>query len=525
MLQHQPCQSIIEGESVSEAKNAAVVGPRPSHSLVVSIRKAAFSAKGDMKNPNVSRPPILTELDCQNGISEAMASGMPTSSRPGFSSWLPPIFLIGALTLSLTLNWCFIDNTWTKVFWTIFIFRYTRLIVQPDPAFSRSDVTVILPTIDPNGPDFQECIRSILRNQPSTILVVTVGQKLRNECQAVLQQLHQEAQSTRIAVTALPQPSKRRQISHAIPHVDTPITILADDHVFWPSENFIPSVLAPFENQAVGVFATKKRVRRTTPGQWNWPSIVNFIACNYLQRHNWELRASNAIDGGVFVVSSRTAVYRTEFFEDKELLERVCNEKFFFGLFGGGEGLGPDHDNFLTREILKKGWLIRFQDTEDAIVETTLGEWPKFRGQLIRWARTTFRSNPAMLRDPSFLGRYFWSAFMVYWAGIVNFALLWDALLIGALVKSTGTGFAELMLLLIWIFFTKMIKIIPNLCRDPSDFSLVICQIAFAYIHSFIKLWALVTFWGCDSSGKNLDDVNDGRELAGLDISLHFIEN
>ncbi|KAH7157275.1 nucleotide-diphospho-sugar transferase [Dactylonectria estremocensis] len=472
-------------------------------------------------------------------IPEAKTPGKPASGRDYFALWLPPIFLIGALSLSLTLTWHFIDDTWTKVFWTISILRYTRLvghmigywiyrpsqIVQPQPAFTRSDVTVILPTIDPNGLDFQECIRSILRHKPCVILVVTVGHQLRNECQTVLQQLHEEAQATRITVTALPQPSKRRQITHAMPYVDTPITILADDHVFWPSENFIPSVLAPFENEKVGAVATKNRIRRTTPGQWTWPSVVNFIACNYLQRHNWELRASNAIDGGVFVVSGRTAVYRTEFLEDNGLLEGFCSEKFFFGLFGGGGGLGPDDDNFLTRNILKKGWLIRFQDTEDAIVETTLGEWPKFRGQLIRWARTTFRSNPVMLRDPSFLGRYFWSAFMVYWAGIVNFALPWDALLIATLAKSTGTGFSEVMLLLIWIFFTKVIKIIPHFCRYPSDFSLVIWQIAFAYVHSLIKLWALVTFWDCDWSGRNLDEVNNGNELAELDTSVYFVQN
>ncbi|KAG3192092.1 hypothetical protein PC129_g25063, partial [Phytophthora cactorum] len=115
---------------------------------------------------------------------------------------------------------------------------------------------------------------------------------------------------------------------------------------------------------------------------------------------------------------------------------------------GGGKGLGPDDDNFLTRDAMKKHWLIRFQDPEEATIEPTLGEWPKFRRQLLRGARTTFRSNPVMLRDPSFLCRYPWSAFMVYWAGITNFALLWDVFMITALVKSNGTRWAEILLLL-----------------------------------------------------------------------------
>ncbi|KAF9772138.1 hypothetical protein IL306_010196 [Fusarium sp. DS 682] len=266
--------------------------------------------------------------------------------------------------------------------------------------------------------------------------------------------------------------------------------------------------------------ATKKRVRRTFPGVWSWPSIVNFIACNYLERHNWELRASNAIDGGVFVISGRTAVYRTDFLNDSNLLERFCHEKFFFGLFGG-DGLGPDDDNFLTREGMKKQWLVKFQDTEDATIETTLGEWPKFKNQLLRWARTTFRSNPVMLRDPDFISRYTWSYFMVYWAGLFNFAIIWDTLLIAIYVLNKKTGGAELVLFLFFMFLTKVIKIIPHFLRYPEDFPLVVCQILFGYVHSFIKFWALLTFWDCGWSGRNLNEVNP--EHAGLDTSFYQI--
>ncbi|KAJ3547471.1 hypothetical protein NM208_g1492 [Fusarium decemcellulare] len=454
-------------------------------------------------------------------------------AKAHFNRCLPHLLLIVPLTLVLTWCWLLLDDTWTKVFCTLFALRYTRLVVhvlgswmyrpsevQPDPAFGRGDVTVILPTIDPNGPDFRECVESILMNRPTAILVVTVGEELRGECERVLQEMRDDFVDVRIGVSALAEASKRRQVTHAVSKIETAITVLADDHVIW-KDSFLPSVLAPFNDQSVGMVATKKRVRRTTPGQWTWLSIVNFIACNYLQRHNWELRTSNAIDGGVFVISGRTAVYRTEFLNDATMLERFCAEKFFFCLLGGN-GLGPDDDNFLTRDAMKKNWRIKFQDTEDATIETTLGEWPKFQGQLLRWARTTFRSNPVMLRDPVWLLRYPWSAFMVYWAGLINFALLWDFSLIFTVVKS-GTRPANVMLLLIWMFWTKVVKIIPHFCQHPSDFSLVIFQILFGYVHSFIKLWALLTFWDCDWSGRNLEDVNAEGERPQLDTSFHSI--
>ncbi|KAI9147218.1 Type 2 glycosyltransferase [Paramyrothecium foliicola] len=432
---------------------------------------------------------------------------------------------------ALVSTWLITRDNWLLMYWTLYILRYTRFYghcygyfiyeaapIELRPRFTRRDVTVILPTIDPNGPDFHGCIRSILANRVAKILVVTVGPSLRSECRRVLEALVPEAGDTALAVSSIAKPSKRRQIAHAIPHINTYITVLADDHVFWPSLNFIPSVLAPFEDDAVGVVATKKRVIRTTPGSWSWKSLVNFIACNYLERHNSELRASNAIDGGVFVVSGRTAVYRTEFLADQALLDDFCNEKFFFGLFGGNQGLGPDDDNFLTRNAMKKGWLIRFQDTEDATVETTLGDWPKFNGQLLRWARTTFRSNPVMLRDADFLKRYSWSAAMVYLASLTNFAIVWDAAMFFALVKLhpfIGMRAVALTLHAITILLCKSAKVLPHFSRHPSDMHLFVVQVVFGYLHSFYKLWALLTFWDCDWSGRNLEDVGvDGDDQA-----------
>jgi hypothetical protein len=438
--------------------------------------------------------------------------------------WLTWFIVLGVSIPAVTLVWISDANIWLSLLVTVFALRYARLIghaighlaytpspLVDNPSVTRHDVTVILPTIDPTGPDFLPCVESILKNKPHSLLVVTVGLQLLADCDRVLSQVSGRYTDTGIFASSFSQPSKRRQTAHAMPFVKTDITICADDHVFWP-DNFLPAALAPFENPKVGIVGTRKRVQRTTPGVWTWNSLVNFIACNYLERHNWELRASNALDGGVFVVSGRTAAYRTSFLGDTEMLHRFCNESFFCGLFGK-EGLGPDDDNFLTREAVKKGHLIRFQDTPDATIETTLGEWPKFRDQLLRWARTTFRSNLVMLRDPNFLARYSWSYFMVYWAGILNFAIIWDAALLFTLAMSR-THPVGLWAFGMWLVVTKVVKIMPHLIRHPADFPLVIAQIAFAYVHSFIKLWALVTFWDCDWSGRNLEDLSKEDKIA-----------
>jgi hypothetical protein len=78
------------------------------------------------------------------------------------------------------------QNGW---FVTLFIFRYLRLIVHivshnliyrpspiPEhPTVQRSHCTVIIPTVDPSHERFTANLESILRNQPSALLIVTVG--------------------------------------------------------------------------------------------------------------------------------------------------------------------------------------------------------------------------------------------------------------------------------------------------------------------------------------------------------------
>jgi cellulose synthase/poly-beta-1,6-N-acetylglucosamine synthase-like glycosyltransferase len=186
------------------------------------------------------------------------------------------------------------------------------------PTVIPQDITVIIPTVGDLDDEFKQCIRSILRNRLAKILVSTVGYDKYNQAVQVCGELDR-----RISVLAIKNPNKREQFIHAANTVQTRITCHADDHVFWPS-TYLRSSLAPFEDPFVGIVGTVKRVIRDRSGSII-DSFLNYIACIYLERHNFECTASYNINGSVFVISGRTAFIRTEIIQSLKYRQGFLN--------------------------------------------------------------------------------------------------------------------------------------------------------------------------------------------------------
>lgn len=417
------------------------------------------------------------------------------------------------------------------LFCGLFLVRYVRLVVHivaynlykptpisRNPRYKRSDATVIIPTVEPENPDFDECIRSVLKNRPFKILIVTVGEKGFRDADRICKQVFGDfiacnlAAATTIDVIRASEANKRVQLATAIRKVKTPITVWVDDHVFWPSEHFLPSAMGPFEDDKVGICGTNKRVRRVDQGSF-FKNFWNFIGCLYLERHNFEITATNRIDGGAFVVSGRTSLHRTSVIQDPKFLQAFQNEYCFFGRVGP---INPDDDNMVTRWNVTNGYKVAFQNCEDATIETTLGGYPKFLIQCFRWVRTTWRSNPCSLFTDRTVWRVQpWCVYAVYLTSLFNFALFIDTALFYLLYTSSWGSTVHLVVLGCWIVASKMAKIVPHFKRHPEDLVFFPGQVLFGYFHSLIKLWALLTFFDVAWGTRDLAKVEAGGD--GLD--------
>ena len=135
-------------------------------------------------------------------------------------SWYKCIIAIIVTDFSLHL-------TALKLFIALFLFRYVRLIynltaflsyrpiaISQEPSLTaKRDVTVIVPTVEPYGNHFEECIESIYYNEPSKIIVVTAGPGNYEKA------LSNTYKYTRVIVMNCNFQNKRQQVCMAIPEV------------------------------------------------------------------------------------------------------------------------------------------------------------------------------------------------------------------------------------------------------------------------------------------------------------------
>ena len=432
----------------------------------------------------------------------------PPYTNSWYCEWAPvirhPIFFLPMLVALLPFR-----IIWEAVFVLLFAFKFVKVVIHlisfflyrpipiPEhPTVTAHDVTVIIPTVGVLDDEFQACLLSILDNNPARIIVVTVGREKHKLAKSMCERL-----SSTINVEVLEKPNKRQQINRGIGRATTKIIILADDHVFW-GRQFLASALAPFENPRIGGVSTSKRVIRDNPIKFTWSNFCNFIACIYLERHNFECTATNNIDGGIFVISGRTALYRADILRSPGFAELYLTETWLLGTLGP---MNVDDDNCITRYLVNKGWKIHFQNCEEATISTTLGDPKKFYKQCNRWARTTWRSNlTSLCSDFTVWQSQPWCVYAVYLSTFVNFALFYDAALFYSLYRviENPPDFLEQLELTVpralcylscILFVSKMIKPFPHFCRNPEDIRYILCYIIFGYYHSFIKLWALLT--------------------------------
>ncbi|KAI0431143.1 putative polysaccharide synthase Cps1 [Xylaria sp. FL1042] len=406
------------------------------------------------------------------------------------------------------------------LFFAFFAFRYVRTIVglfvyllakpkpiQNPPKYSGKNVTVVIPTTFKSPSELVECLHSVTACSPSAIIIVTSNANVE------LLSSHCLENAFDVIVLGVEKLNKRAQILKAMPLVKTPITVLADDDVFWP-ERFLDYLLAVFEDPKVGAGGSLQRVKRqANPSGWN------FLGIGYLERRGFNNLATNGVDGSISTLSGRTAAYRTEILQTDEFSEYFMNDSW------RGKKIHIGDDKCLTRYVYSQGWKIVIQSEPRATIETTVESNRKYLHQCLRWSRGHWQGNFSVMSTESYWysPRYLWGFYYIYVGQFQSPAILIDVLLLMFLSlalegASSGTAILAYAVLVAWIFFTKIMKLIPHFWKYPSDMKFIPLSILFSYIHGAINFYALWTLDSTQWGGQNLSELQKERQTAEFEL-------
>ncbi|KAL4993883.1 hypothetical protein BDV10DRAFT_189573 [Aspergillus recurvatus] len=420
------------------------------------------------------------------------------------------------------------DNmgTWFLCLW---LFRYFRLalhlggalrvyraaVVPKRPNIRPVDCTVILPTADPlNNLDFEECLVSCLVNEPGVILIVTNSSAMAERVKYTVAPYAHRFPYTKISVKSCHNATanKRQQIAYGLGYVRTQIAVLLDEHVFWPSPRFLSTLLAPFEDPKanVGLVGTNKRVRRSETG-FSLRSFWNMLGALCLERQNFEIRSSNALDAGVYTLSWLTSAHRSSIVTDHRFLHEFANERFFFDKFSADDG---DIDTFINRWNVKNGYHVKIQHCANACIETTVDSTVSgLLSQVVTQARCTWRNNIAALFTDRIAFDQPLSIYMVYLTWFVNFTLFYDVALVYTLAHSNLATPQNHMVrdLIRWMLFCKLVKLAPYFFREPQDLLMLPGYFVFTYVESLVKIYSGLTFWVSSTGSQRTDRVSSSN--------------
>ena len=414
-----------------------------------------------------------------------------------------------------------------------FVCRYFRTVVMAygnmkykaipqlqEPTLKPGDVTMIIPTVSVlDNPDFEKCLTTLFLNFPKKIIISTdsearseAAERRCGEIRAKIQDGTSPFLGDRGATnvssvladfTSAGEADKRKQMEIALGLVDTELAVFADDHVFFKRE-FLSQIIAPFEKPEIALVGTAKRACRKALGAWSWAAFFNFLGHTYLLRHTYENRSTVFMDGGSKVISGRAFAIRTKVIRNKEFFDAFTNQVV---PFTRGVRVMIGDDNFITDWNLERGYDLYFQDTEDATIETTLGEAETWVRKCLRWRRTTIYFNISTLSRSTVWLRWPWTVWLTYIPELFNLALAWDGGMVYLLGKSRFGSALSVCCLGMWIVLTKLIKLLPHFRLYPGDLKYFPAYVGFGYFHSLLTVKAYLTFAVQDWEGRKFEPM------------------
>lgn len=203
--------------------------------------------------------------------------------------------------------------------------------------------------------------------------------------------------------------------------------------------------------------------------------------------------------------SGRTFACRTEIVRGHDFAKFLINDDFL------GKRIKIGDDKRYTMRLYAKGWKIKLIYTEEAVLYTEVADNSRFLGQCLRWARSHWQGNLAVVMQQSYSWRrHSWSAYAIYLGSVMTPAILVDSglyYILGSAVETESNDVRRKAIgaFIVWTLVQKTVKIWPQIARYPSDIRFIPAIILFSYAHGIINLWAAFTLTANSWDGRDVE--------------------
>ncbi|KAI1135989.1 glycosyltransferase family 2 protein [Hypoxylon sp. FL0543] len=281
--------------------------------------------------------------------------------------------------------------------------------------FSPSLVSIVVPTVDWDE-NLARNLLTWLRTRPLEVIFVTVV-SAREELEKVLESpailQATDYTGTTIRIATVQEANKRTQLCKGINLAEGQIICLADDDARWTSKQVMTHLLAPFQDEDVGLVGGP--IGSYVPPERRDSRIITpweVAALRIRSRRGPGMAAFFTADGSTnFTISGLTMFIRADIVKDPYF------QYFFTHELWGGIRQNTGDDSFITRFVLYqhliprsedyvipiRKWKLGVQLTPEAEVQTSVLADSRFAAQSKRWYRSGLRLRlTCLLYQPGF---------------------------------------------------------------------------------------------------------------------------
>ncbi|KAI2630222.1 glycosyltransferase family 2 protein [Hypomontagnella submonticulosa] len=282
--------------------------------------------------------------------------------------------------------------------------------------YSASDVSIIVPTVDWDD-DLARNLGTWITTRPREVIFVTV-RNLAHKLQSTLESAPglwevMRTSQTEIKVVTVEQANKRSQLCRGINEAEGKIVALVDDDAQFTTVQVLTELLAPFQNDDVGIvggpigsYVPEDRQNSSAITPWE------VAALRIRSRRAPGMKAFFVADQSTnFTVSGLTMLLRAEIVKDPYFQHLFTHDMW------NGIRQNTGDDGFITRYVLfqhllphrdkslvqPKQWRLGMQLTPEAEVLTSLMTDNRFAHQSRRWYRSGLRLRlTCLLYEPGY---------------------------------------------------------------------------------------------------------------------------